>query len=70
MGSRIPQEVKDFILKVDVLSRKLLPHETRLLLPSPGDVVKNRQVAQLVFSAAKRRLYGMVCDENSETYQA
>jgi hypothetical protein len=70
LGVRIPQEVKEFILKVDVLSRKLVPHETRLLLPSPTDAIKNRQVAQLVFNAAKRRLYGMVCDEASETYQA
>ena len=70
LGSRIPQEVKEFILKVNVLSRKLLPHETRLLLPSPADVVKNRQVAQLVFNAAKRRIYGVICDENSATYQA
>jgi hypothetical protein len=70
LGSRIPQEVREFILKVDVLSRKLLPHETHLLLPSPADVVKNRHVAQLVFNAAKWRLYGMVCDEDSEAYQA
>ena len=70
LGSRIPQQVKEFILKVDVLSRKLLPHETRLLLPHSADVVKNRHVSQIVFRGVKRRLYNYVCDENSETYQA
>lgn len=70
LGRRIPQEVKEFIMKVDVLSRKLLPHETRLLLTSPADVVKNRQVARLVYNAAKHRMYRLVCDEHSEVYQA
>ncbi|WP_243371694.1 hypothetical protein [Geotalea sp. SG265] len=70
LGARIPQQVKEFILKVDILSRKLLPHETRLLLPSSADVVKNRQVSQILFRGVKRKLYGYVCDENSETYKA
>jgi hypothetical protein len=69
LGSRIPQQVKEFILKVDVLSRKLLPHETRLLLPSSADVVKNRHVSHIVFEGVKRKLYGYICDEDSETYQ-
>lgn len=70
LGAQIPQQVKEFILKVDILSRKLLPHETRLLLPCSADVVKNRHLSQIVFSGVKRKLYGYVCDESSETYQA
>lgn len=70
LGARIPQQVKEFILKVDILSRKLLPHETRLLLPTSADVVKNRHASQIVFGGVKRKLYGYVCDENSETYKA
>jgi len=70
LGSRIPQQVKEFILKVDILSRKLLPHETKLLLPCSADVIKNRHVSEIVFRGIKRKLYGYVCDENSETYQA
>ncbi|WP_129126630.1 hypothetical protein [Geomonas oryzae] len=70
LGARIPQQVKEFILKVDILSRKLLPHETRLLLPTSADVVKNRHASQIIFGGVKRKLYGYVCDENSETYKA
>jgi len=57
LGSQVPQQVKEFILKVDMLSRKLLPHETKLLLPCSADVVKNRSVAQILFMGVKRKLY-------------
>ncbi|MBI2353738.1 MAG: hypothetical protein HYV06_01700 [Deltaproteobacteria bacterium] len=70
LGSQVPQQVKDFILKVDMLSRKLLPHETKLLLPCSADVVKNRNIAQIIFLGVKRKLYKCVCDEDSETYKA
>ncbi len=70
LGQKIPQEVKDFILKVDMLSKNVLPYTQRLMLPSPKDVIKNRQVASLVFNAIKRRLFVYICDEDSESYQA
>lgn len=70
LGQNVPQEVKDFILKVDMLSKNVLPYNQRLMLPNPKDVIKNRQVASLVFSAIKRRLFDYVCDKESESYKA
>ena len=42
LGSETPQSVKDFILKVDRLSKNILPDAERLLLPSPQEIVKDR----------------------------
>lgn len=69
LGKTIPKAVKDFILRVDMLSRKALPSGDRLLLPSPYDTIKNQKVGSLVFLATKRRLYKYLCDTNSEVYQ-
>lgn len=69
LGKSIPQAVKDFIFRVDQLSKKSLPPGNLLYLPSPREVIKNQKVGNLVFLATKRRLYKYLCDKNSEVYQ-
>lgn len=70
IGSSVPQEVKDFLLKVDQLSKNLLPHDQRLLLPSPKEMIKNRNLGNILFRGVKRKVYNSICDEKSEVYQA
>lgn len=70
IGRETPQAVKDFLLKVDQLSKNLLTHEERLLLPSPREVIKNRQTGRVVFGGVRRRLYRYICQEDSDVYQA
>lgn len=70
IGDQTPQAVKDFLLKVDQLSKNLLPHEERPLLPSPKQVLKNRYVGKLVFNGLRRKIYRYICAEESEVYQA
>ena len=69
LGKSVPQAVKDFMFRVDQLSRKALPPGDLLYLPAPREVIKNQKVGNLVFFATKRRLYKYLCDENSEVYQ-
>lgn len=70
IGNQTPQSVKDFLLKVDGMSKNLLPHEERLLLPSPKEVIKNKQVGKVIFNGVRRKLYRYICKEDSEVYQA
>ena len=70
LGASVPQSVKDFLLRVDKLSKNMLPHDQKLFLPSPAEVVKNRGVGDVVFSGIKRKAYRYICDEESEVYQA
>ena len=70
IGANTPQSVKDFLLKVDTISKNLLPHEERLLLPSPKEVVKNRQAGRVLFQGVRRKIYFYVCDKDSKIYQA
>lgn len=70
LGSTVPQSVKEFLLKVDRLSKNMLPHEQRLMLPSPTEVVKNKGVGGVIFAGIKRKLYRHICDEQSDAYQA
>ncbi len=70
LGASIPQSVKDFLLKIDGLSKNLLTYDERLLLPSPKEIVKNKTTGSLIFKGLRRRLYKYVCDDNSEVYQA
>lgn len=69
LGENIPDTAKNFILRIDQLSRKQLPPGEKFLLPPPHDVMKNQKVGGLVFRAVKRRLYKYLCDEDSEVYQ-
>lgn len=70
LGATVPQSVKDFLLRVDKLSKNMLPHDQRLFLPSPAEVVKNKGVGGVLFSGIKRKVYRYICDEESEVYQA
>lgn len=70
IGKQTPQSVKDFLLKVDAMSKNLLPHETRLLLPGPKEIIKNKQVGKVIFNGVRRKLYRYICKEDSEIYQA
>ncbi len=69
IGASVPLQVKDFILKVDQLSRNLLPHEERLLLPSPTNYIDNKNTGKIIFGGLKRRLYSSLCDSESKTYK-
>lgn len=70
IGSSAPQSVKDFLLKVDKISKNLLPHDQRLLLPSPKEVIKNRGVGGVIVNGLRRKLYKYICNEDSDVYQA
>lgn len=69
LGKSVPQAVKEFILRVDQLSKKALPPGDLLLLPSPREVINNQKVGSLVFFGVKRRLYKYLCDKDSNVYQ-
>lgn len=70
LGQSVPQEVRDFILKVNRVSRKALPTSDQRLLPAPKELIKDKTVGGLVFRAFQKKLYPYICNENSEVYQA
>jgi hypothetical protein len=70
IGARAPQSVKDFLFKIDQFGKNILPHHERLLLPSPKEIVNNRQTGGVIFSGIKRKAYNYICNEKSEVYQA
>lgn len=70
IGVNMPNSVKAFLYKVDEISKNALPNDERLLLPSPGEMVKDKKVGEVVFAGVKRRLYRRVCDKDSDVYQA
>ena len=70
LGESVPQDVKDFLLKVDQMSKNMLTYEHRLMLPSPKEVIKNKSTGDIIFRGLRRKLYKYICSEDSELYQA
>lgn len=70
IGVSTPASVKDFLLRVDQASKNMLTHEKRLQLPSPSQIVKNKELGGIIFKGVKRRLYRRICDEKSDVYQS
>ncbi len=70
LGSSVPEEVKDYLFRIDSISKNLLSYEQRKKLPSPKEVIKNKNLGSIVFGGFKRKLYKYICDENSDVYQA
>jgi len=56
IGARTPQSVKDFLFKIDQFGKNILPHHERLLLPSPKDIVNNKQAGRIIFNGINRPL--------------
>lgn len=69
LGRSVPDEVRDFILRVNRASMKSLPSADRLLLPLPKEIIRDRKVGSLIFRGIHQRLYKYICDDGSEVYQ-
>jgi hypothetical protein len=70
LGASVPQSVKDYLFRIDSISKNLLSYEQRKRLPGPKEVIKNKNIGSIVFRGFKRKLYKYICDEKSEVYQA
>jgi len=70
IGSSIPREVTDFLLKVDVASKRSLTAKEIKYLPPPEDLVKNSEVGRTVFGSLKVVLWKSLCNPESEIYKA
>lgn len=70
LGASVPDSVKDYLYRIDSISKNLLSYEQRKRLPGPKEVIKNKSLGLIIFGGFKRKLYKYICDENSDAYQA
>lgn len=70
LGASAPESVKDYLFKIDSISKNLLSYEQRKRLPGPKEVIKNKNIGRIIFYGFKRKLYKYICDEKSDVYQA
>lgn len=70
IGSSIPREVTDFLLKVDAAAKRSLTAKEIKYLPPPEDLVKNSEVGRTVFGSLKVVLWRSLCNPESEIYKA
>lgn len=70
IGKFSPQSTKDLIYVVHDFSVKQLPFSQRVMLPSPDQKVKDKEVGLTVYEAVKRVLYNSMCNPESEIYKA
>ncbi|HEV3076741.1 MAG TPA: hypothetical protein VHB47_20130 [Thermoanaerobaculia bacterium] len=70
MGSVLPRDAVDFLLKIDAAAkRQLTPSEVRFL-PSGGDIVERSELGRTFFESTKLVLWRSICDRSSEIYKA
>lgn len=69
IGTAVPQEVIEVLLRIHEFSAKQLPSAERKLLPPPQQVVKRHEVGTKVFAATKRVLWKALCDPENEVHQ-
>lgn len=70
LGASVPESVKDYLFRIDSISKNLLSFEQRKRLPGPKEVIKNKNLGSIIFGGFKRKLYKYICDEKSDVYQA
>lgn len=69
IGQRAPKATKDLIFLIHDFSTKQLPSAERLALPSPNQMVMDKEVGITVFEAVKRVIYNSLCNPESEIYK-
>jgi hypothetical protein len=70
LGQAIPPQVKDFLLRVDQLSRRQFPKIEVKYLPRPENLLENKKAGETLFSSIRRVLWRSLCDPDSHIYQA
>lgn len=57
IGQRSPKATKDLIFQIHDFSTKQLPSAERLALPSPNQMIMDKEVGMTVFESVKRVIY-------------
>lgn len=69
IGTHTPQNTKTLILDIDSFAKNLLPYNERKLLPSPEEVIKDREAGKTVFSSLNRIIHKNICEPNTQVYK-
>lgn len=69
IGKFSTQATKDLIFTVHEYSTKQLMLEERMVLPSPDQKIKDKEVGITIFESVKRVLYNSLCNPESEIYK-
>ncbi|PAM94365.1 hypothetical protein B4N84_14970 [Flavobacterium sp. IR1] len=69
IGQMSPKATKDLIFLIHDFSTKQLPSAERLALPSPNQMIKDKEVGITIFEAVKRVIYNSLCNSESEIYK-
>ncbi|MRX67046.1 hypothetical protein SAMN06265349_102980 [Flavobacterium resistens] len=69
IGQRSPKATKDLIFQIHDFSTKQLPSAERLALPSPNQMIMDKEVGITVFESVKRVIYNSLCNPESEIYK-
>lgn len=69
MGEKTPNSTKDLIYLIHDYSLKQLPYREKLLLPSPEQKIKDKEVGITIFESVKRVIYNSLCSQESEIYK-
>lgn len=69
IGTAVPPQVLEILLRIHDFSSKQLPPGERKLLQPPQQVTKRHEVGQKVLTATQRVVWKALCDPKNEVYQ-
>jgi hypothetical protein len=69
VGTVIPRQAIELLLRVHEFSRKQLPPSDMKLLAPPQKVVEKGELGRTVMSAVKRAIWKALCDPENEVYK-
>ena len=69
IGQRSPKATKDLIFQIHDFSTKQLPSAERFALPSPNQMIMDKEVGITVFESVKRVIYNSLCNPESDIYK-
>ncbi len=69
IADAVPNEVVDFIKKIDKLAKNQLPPADVKYLPPSPDYLEKRDLGRTIFSSVRRVIWSSLCDSESEVYK-
>jgi hypothetical protein len=69
-GRHLPRRVINDLLRIHNFSGKQLPYDEKKLLPSPEEIIQEKELGRTVFTSFKRVLWRSLCDPKSDIYKA
>ena len=69
LGSELPEEAIQFLLKIDAAAKRQLTAKEIRYLPTSGDIQRRSALGRAAFGSLKHVMWRSLCDPNSEIYK-